>query len=223
MLRDLSDGDGRRAPGRKPSNYMSWRPRSSLVSGRHASRAVKRLGSPAECSLTLPQHFTVKRSAWWSVSTKSRVARAKPPHPRPQARNGPRSGVVARRRRRSTCRGHAERRRPCLPSNPRAVPAGCHVGAAGSMLDRLVLCLVGRFPRAARPVHIGFSIRIWIRLIPLCIRPVGICAICHEHQRANDNDGQLCFHDDALCQAIRWWKVPALLVGGTGVGRDQAQ
>jgi hypothetical protein len=47
MLRDLSDGDGRRAPGRKPSNYMSWRPRSSLVSGRHASRAVKRLGSPS--------------------------------------------------------------------------------------------------------------------------------------------------------------------------------
>jgi hypothetical protein len=153
MLRDLSDGDGRRAPGRKPSNYMSWRPRSSLVSGRHASRAVKRLGSPAECSLTLPQHFTVKRSAWWSVSTKSRVARAKPPHPRPQARNGPRSrriwdrGAVAPRRRGPGPVPRIPRSRAAdtrngnalLRSNPRAVPTGCHVGATA----RRAQCLIG--------------------------------------------------------------------------------
>jgi hypothetical protein len=86
--------------------------------------------------------------------------------------------------------------------------------AAGLMLDRLVLRLVGRFPRAAGPVHIGFSIRVWIRLIPLRIRPVGIRTICHEHQRANDNDCQLCFHDDALCQAIQVVEGPGLARGG---------
>jgi hypothetical protein len=114
------------------------------------------------------------------------------------------------------CRGYTERQRSLTlePARSAGRMSCRRDGAAGSMLDRLVLCLVGRFPRAARPVHIGFSIRIWIRLIPLCVRPVGIRAICHEHQRANDNDCQLCFHDDALCQAIQVVEGPGLARGG---------
>jgi hypothetical protein len=81
-----------------------------------------------------------------------------------------------------------------------------------------------RMPRclfATRPVHIKFSIRIWIRLmpfrkrlvkaarrlvvrrftlrIPMTVVPV-LCirAITHEHQCAQDNNCHICFHDDVI-------------------------
>jgi hypothetical protein len=223
MPRDLQGGGGRRAPREKTLQLHEQA--APVVSGfRSPSRAAWGAG---------PQDFTMQRSARWSVRSKGRVARAKPPTPSPGPQ-WPRSrrirdrGVVvlyaaqrpshcvATSRRRST--GAADRTARLL-SRRRAecrldIASSRRESSALSMLDRLVR-LVGRFPRAARPVHIGFPIRIWIRLIPTRIRPVGICATRHEHQRADDNDCQLCFHDDALSQTNqRKAEGPGLARGG---------
>jgi hypothetical protein len=95
--------------------------------------------------------------------------------------------------------------------------AGRLPDAAISMRDRLA----PRFPIAARPVHIKFSIRICIRLmpsrkrlvnisrrlilrgftprIPMTVVPVScIRVICHEHQCAKNKNCQLRFHDDVI-------------------------
>src|ERR1700760_2670932 len=57
--------------------------------------------------------------------------------------------------------------------------------AQPSMLRHVLrFCAVG-LPRAARAVHVGFPIRVRIRLIALRVRPIGIRATRHEHRCAD--------------------------------------
>jgi hypothetical protein len=69
--------------------------------------------------------------------------------------------------------------------------------AALLLLDYLVRRLVGRFPRAAGPIHVGLSVRVRIRLISICPRLVRIRATCDERQwTKNGKNCQHCLHGD---------------------------
>jgi hypothetical protein len=66
--------------------------------------------------------------------------------------------------------------------------------AATSMLNRLMLPLVIRFPRAARPVHILLTVVIRIRLV--AIGPSLGCTCAIRFECGKDHNCQIRFHDN---------------------------